>query len=154
MALLSLSSFGQKEGLSYNKKTKIVSDKNIPLFKIFKDSIYNTQVIVTGLNDSLLVSFIPKEMQGLVPSTKKNPKGSVYCKIFVVTTPKVQCAEVEEYKPLMYYTRMIYDNGLIVENKLDTTAVRVFINKTGNPYTSKYLVYDEKSKTYSYPYNN
>lgn len=155
LALFSLSSFGQKEeGWTYNKKTKIVSDKKTPLFKIFRDSTYSSQVLVTNLHDSLLVIFISKEMQGLVPSTKRNPKGAVYCKACILNTPKQKSVEVEDNKSLAYYTHMVYNNRLIAENRLDTTAVNVFVTKTGNPYTEKYLVYDEKSKTYSYPFNN
>ena len=90
-------------------------------------------------------------MRGLVASTKKNPEGSVFCKMCLLMTSVRQSVEVPEGKSLKYYAKMVYKNNLISGNKLDSIAVMNFVNTTGNPYSSKYLIYDEKTKMYDYP---
>ena len=146
-----LSSFAQK-GFKYDKKMNIVYNEDKPVFKITNDEQFKSQVLVKNLEDSLLVFFISKEMREVIPSTRKNPKGAVYCKACLLLTPNQQSVEVPEGKSLKYYAKIVYNNNLISENKLDTIAVNTFVNKVGNPYSSKYIVCDKESKTYSTPY--
>ena len=147
---ITLSSFAQK-GFKYDESKHIVYNENTPLFKIRNDSEFKSQVLVENFNDSLLVFFLSKEMRGLVASTKKNPEGSVFCKMCLLMTSVRQSVEVPEGKSLKYYAKMVYKNNLISGNKLDSIAVMNFVNTTGNPYSSKYLIYDEKTKMYDYP---
>lgn len=125
--------FAQKEKLEidYDKKTDIVTINGIAVFKITKDArASGITYTVQSLEGNTLIIFSPVYYKDSREITQSNPTGSQSYHDIIFLDDKDLKADYE-WRGMKQTAKMLYENKLIVNGKLDMEAAKLFVRMQG-----------------------
>lgn len=141
MVLFTANTFAQKEKLDidYDKKTNIATVNGTQVFKILKETnASGTTYTVQSLDGKTLITFVPVFYTDSREVSQSNPNGRRgYNDIVFEDAPDIKADMV--WFGMNQSIKMIYENHLIVDGKLDVEAAKLFARKQGTVNTEKRL---------------